>query len=91
MTLVLSGTHTFSSYLEDSRPPLIGAAEVFEARHVCSLLVVMLAVATKVAVKVGKAQMRGSMKGNTTKWTSFLSTFILNKMCDLIRAPRRCA
>ena len=43
----------------------------------------------KLTFKDSKAKSKGSKMGTTMKWSLFLSTFMLNKMCELIASGVR--
>lgn len=80
---ILSDSQTFSSYVEDSQSLPLNA-DAFDGLAIAFLVVAMSSVSTISAIKTSEAHMRGSMKGNTIKCQPFLSTFVPNKMCDII-------
>uniref|UniRef100_R7W4K5 DUF6598 domain-containing protein n=1 Tax=Aegilops tauschii TaxID=37682 RepID=R7W4K5_AEGTA len=91
--LVLSGNQFVASYVEDSQPLLDQNmpvdSEVFEvsASAFCSVPVVLVEPTANSVVATLKAKKDG--RGNNMKREPFMSTFVPNKMCELISSGVR--
>ncbi|XBI51677.1 hypothetical protein VPH35_034163 [Triticum aestivum] len=89
--LVVSDSQFAPSFVEDSQPmsEMAPDSEVFasDSLYVPVVLVeptpAAAAAATAAAIKLAAAKAKKDGRSNNMKWQSFMSTFVLNKMCEL--------
>ena len=91
--LVLSESQFPPSYVEDSQPPMEQMpldSEVFEVPPTVPPFVLAQpnVVAHAAALKAAAKEKKDG-RGNIMKWQLFLSTFVLNKMCEIIASGVR--
>ena len=92
--LVLSDSQFAPSFVKDSQPmsEMAPDLEVFTSN---SLYVPVVLVeptpiaATAAAIKLAAAKAKKDGRSNNMKWQPFMSTFMLNKMCELISSGAR--
>ena len=88
--LVVSDSQFAPSFVEDSQPmsEMAPDLEVFASNSVYVPVVLVeptpIFVAAAAALKVATAKAKKDGRWNNMKWQSFMSTFVRNKMCELI-------
>ena len=92
--LVLSDSQFAPSFVEDSQPmsEMAPDSEVFasDSLYVPVVLVEPTpAAAAAATIKLATAKAKKDGRSNNMKWQPFMSTFVLNKMCELISSGVR--
>ena len=93
--LVVSDSQFAPSFVKDSQPmsEMAPDSEVFasDSLYVPVVLVepTTAAVAAAAALKLAAAKAKKDGRSNNMKWQPFMSTFVLNKMCELISSGVR--
>ena len=93
--LVLSDSQFAPSFVEDSQPmsEMAPDSEVFASDSVYVSVVLVeqtsAAVVAAAALKLAAAKAKKDGRSNNMKWQPFMSTFVLNKMCELISSGVR--
>src|SRR5215216_6049337 len=90
--LVLSDSQFAPSFVEDSQPmsEMAPDSEVFASDSLyVSVVLVEPTPAAAAALKVATAKAKKDGRSNNMKWQPFMSTFVLNKMCELISSGVR--
>ena len=88
--LVLSDSQFAPSFVEDSQPmsEMAPDSEVFASESIYMPVVLVepttAATGAAAALKLAAAKAKKDGRSNNMKWQSFMSTFVLNKMCELI-------
>ena len=86
--LVVSDSQIAPSFVVDSQPmsEMAPDSEVFEfdSLYVPVVLVESTPAAAAAAIKVAAVKAKKDGGSNNMKWQSYMSTFVLNKMCELI-------
>ena len=85
--LVLSDNQFAPSFVEDSQPmsEMAPDSEVFasDSLYVPVVLVEPTPPPAAAAIKLAAAKAKKDGRSNNMKWQPFMSTFVLNKMCEL--------
>ena len=91
--LVLSDSQFAPSFVEDLQPmsEMAPDSEVYasDSLYVPVVLVEPTTAAAAAALKLAAAKAKKDSRSNNTKWQLFMSTFVLNKMCELISSGVR--
>ena len=92
--LVLSDSQFAPSFVEDSQTmaQMAPDSEVFEYDSLYVPVVLVeptIAAAAAAALKLAAAKAKKDGRSNNMKWQPFMSTFVLNKMCELISSGVR--
>ena len=93
--LVLSDSQFTPSFVEDSQPmsEMAPDSEVFASDSLYVPVVLIEPTpspdAAAAALKVAAAKAKKDGRSNNMKWQPFMSTFVLNKMCELISSGVR--
>lgn len=93
--IVMSDNQFAPSFVEDSQPmsEMAPDSEVFESDSLYVPVVLVEpttdVVAAAVVLKLAAAKAKKDGRSNNMKWQPFMSTFVLNKMCELISSGVR--
>ena len=90
--LVLSDSQFAPSFVEDSQPmsEMAPDSEVFASDSLyVPVVLVEPTPAAAAALKVATAKAKKDGRSKNMKWQPFMSTFVLNKMCELISSGVR--
>lgn len=94
LALVVSDSQFAPSFVEDSQPmsEMAPDSEVFESDSLYVSVVLVeptTTAAAAAALKLAAAKAKKDSRSNNMKWQPFMSTFVLNKMCELISSGVR--
>ena len=93
--IVLSNSHFAPSFVEESRPmsEMAPDSEVFASDSIYVPVVLVeptpVAATAAAAIKLAAAKAKKDSRSNNMKWQPFMSTFMLNKMHELISSGVR--
>jgi len=89
--LAVSDSQFAPSFVEDSQPmsQMAPDSEVFASDSFYVPVVLVEPTTAAAALKLAAAKTKKDGRSNNMKWQPFMSTFVLNKMCELISSGVR--